>query len=659
MNWQNSIPTYSPKQTSQVILLEAEPGQSRCDHLQQWLNQAQRSGSTTWLLSCDRDRGGPWAGLNDLLSNLVPQMQVQAPDLLANHDYELVHILPALRRTISVRYLNLTDKASEDELGRYYPAVRAFRIAYGLIDLLTAWHQRSNSSPWVIACDHYDRAGTLVRRFFVELMRRAGEQLNLTLLLATDVGASETVAGEFNPKYQGQCIRLNLPILETTSVCKQEMTRLAQELEIQVGNDLIELEIHLPQLIRYWLHSDQPQKALKYQVRACSIYTRRGFYEDGIVYGEAALAQLERHCPEDKQQRWTLYSKLYGCYASLGRPMQALQVMEAAIMKIDAPEHLFHYCYMMAMLYARFLPDLDLVKAEAYLECGLEELTRADLPEHTKLFQTSFNRNGLAMIRHRQGRFHEAVELCRSHYERLNTHLEPDQYRLHRSTLLYNIARVYGVISSYDEAIAYFTAAIAMDPNYSEYYNDRGNLYFKSNRLDNALNDYLKAIELSPPYSEVWANLGQCYRLMGRMAEAIDAYSTSLDLDLEQVSVLVARAQAFEMLEKPHAALADYSAALTLNPNQPLILANRAILHYDAERYREALADLDRAIALAPDTPDLYQNRAVAFTVLGRLEEAARDLQTYLQLSPHTEDRFEVESQLLALQANLVNFTSC
>jgi tetratricopeptide (TPR) repeat protein len=384
-------------------------------------------------------------------------------------------------------------------------------------------------------------------------------------------------------------------------------------------------------------------------MKASSIYPHRGFYEDGLAYCEAALSQLERKCPEDMHNRWIIYFRLYSCYIVLGKPLQALQVMEAAMTEIDAPEYLFHCCYMKAMLYARYLPDRELDKAEAYLEQGLEELARVDIPKHAKLFHTAFNRNGLALIRHRQGRSQEAVELCLSYYEKLNTHLKPDEQRLHRSVLLYNTAQVYAAVGSYEEAIVYFTAVMEMDPNYSEYYNERGNVYVKMSRFEDALNDYLMAIDLSPPYPEVWANLGRCYRMMGQMAKAVDAYSTSLDLDPNQFSVLVARAEAYEILNQPDAALADYNSALVLDASQPPVLANRAILHYDAGRYQEALDDLDLALALSPGTLELYQNRAIALIALGRFEDAAHNLRTYLKLNPAAEDRLEVENMLSTL----------
>lgn len=655
MNWYNDIliqPLSSNSDLNsdlRVILLEASPGQARRARIQELLETAQVEGASTWLLSCDSFIDGPWAGLKELLNDLIPEIQALAPELLTKHDYELANVLPGLQRVISVRNPTLTDISSSDERTRNYAADRAFRIVQGLIDLMAAWQQRKPSSSWVIACNSFDRVGALVSRFFVELVRRRGQHLNLILLIATDPGAGETAISKFNPKFVGRCIDLNLPVEETSTNYASEMSLMALELEQHVGKDPFELEANLPRLIYYWLQSDKPEKALAYQIEACSIYTTRGFYEDALVYGEAALSQLKQDC-SDARGLWSICVKLYNCYAALNRPLEALQIVEYGMAKSqDNPDRLFRGCYMMSLLYARFLPQLDLIKAENYLEQSLKYLQMAQLPEHMTLFHTAFNQNALALVRHRQGKPNEAAALCQFWYDQLNRRLGLNEHRLHRSVLLYNIAQVYTSIGSNEEAIFYLTSAMEMDPNYSEYYNDRGNLYLKMGRLEEACKDYLRAIELSPPYWEVWSNLGRCYRLMNQMALSIGAYSTCLDLDPNQVSVLLARAQVLETIDREEEALKDYTLALELDADQPFVYANRAILHYNAAHYTEALDDLNQAILLSPENPDLYQNRSVALTTLQRFTEAREDLKTYLKLLPSAPDRLEVESQLLAL----------
>ena len=142
MNIEQKIPTNLLQSIGKTIVLEANDGQARRSAIETWLQSAKVDGADTWLLRTDRDRDGLWAGLQDLLIDLLPQIQSQAPDLIIQHDYELVRILPTLRHTISVRHSSLTDLADESEQIRNYPADRAFRIIQGIIDLLIAWFDR-------------------------------------------------------------------------------------------------------------------------------------------------------------------------------------------------------------------------------------------------------------------------------------------------------------------------------------------------------------------------------------------------------------------------------------------------------------------------------------------------------------------------------------
>lgn len=635
---------------AQAIVLQAEPGNARLEVVQQWLQTAQMAGATTWLLNCDAQDRGLWAGLNDWLNQLVPQIQKTAPHLIEKHSYELAMVLPELRRQIIVRNPNLTDTAANDERVRNYALDRAYRIVHGLIDLLDAWYDYTEDSAWVIACNHYDQVGFLVRRFFAELLRRRGKRLNLSLLLVVDPDQPTQAIETLAPQYLAQTVRFHLDRQELEVCDPARMTQQAQELEQQIGRDLIEAEIHGPKLINDWLQSDQPENALIWQARLLGIYNHQGFYEDALGYCNAIAPQLERLCGDDNDRRWNTVGNLFNCYATSGNIARAYQIVEQeALLKIETPRQLIRVYYLMAMLHARFLPQKDLAKAEDFLNRSLALLAEVKLPEDELHFLTAFDYNGLAFVRHRQGRAEESVELCRIGIDRLNTHLRLDQHQLHRSVLHYNIAQVYAAIGAFDEAISYFTEAITADQNYSEYYNERGNIYQKMGRLEEAVQDYQKAIELSPPYYEVWMNLGRCYHVQGQMTKATEAYSIALDLDPKQLPALIGRAEAWEALGEVEQALVDYSAALAINPKQSLLLANRATLYYELGRLTEALEDLNQAIAQSPANSEFHQNRSIVLMALGQVDAAARDLQTYLRLCPDAVDRAEVENSLSSL----------
>lgn len=643
------LPTDLPDGPARVLVLEAAPGTGQRDSIQRSLQQIASSPATPWLLSCDRRAAGPWAGVAELFDQLVPQLQRGAPELVVHHDYELAAILPTLRGELAVRNLSLTDISAGAERTRSYPGDRVFRIVHGLVDLLAAWYARPDVGPCLIVCQHFDHASNLVQRFFTELVRRRGAQIELTLLVAVKPGAGATTAGLFS----GAPVALLQPALpaEAAPVDLPEVwASQAEALIAAVGQDELARERYLPQIIRALLESEQPARAFAYQVEACEVYNMRGFYEDALAYGLAALTQLG---PIDAHNRVTflhLAKRLYNSYLGLSRGQEALDIVEQGLAHDHEGRFLAQWYDMLAILYVRFLPERDLDRAERYLEQGLAALERSPMPADRKIFQTVYNRNGLALIRHFQGRADEAITLCTWGCEQIDRHLQATEQQLYRSVLLYNIAQVHFASKRYDDAIIYYTRALAIDPHYSEYFNERGNAYLRLGRFEQAVRDYHAAIQLSPPYMEVWVNLAQCYQQLEQPADAAAAFARALDLAPEQHLALVGRAQALAELGQSEAACADYTAALQLRPDDPAVLVNRAVLHYAAGRIEQSLADLDRAIELEPATPDFYQNRAVALSDLGRFDQAARDLEQYLRLSPAAEDRAEVAEQLAALQ---------
>jgi len=623
--------------------------------LENLLEEAKTAGARVWLLDCDFTTGGPWAGLHEFFSDILSELRESRPDMVAKHDYELVHVLPELQREIRVRNPSLTDLSPPEEKVRNYPADRAFRILHGLIELLDHW-KGADERPWVIACDHFDQVSYIGRRFFRELMRRRGERLRLALVAAVSFDSALNLLEALGEERIYRTVQVDLPMEEREHPeADLVSSQIALELDDFAAEDRLRIQIHLPQMIRYARLGQRHDLLSKWYFFGLEVYNTLGLYEDARVYGEKIRTALRgKEGPEYVTVRWAMFLKLMMCYMGLGEAEEAHRLAkEEALGRIHEPEWLSQLCYLMAMLHARYLPERDLAKAEGYLEEGLQALDNTKIPNDRIHFQHAFNRNGLAMVRHFQGRYEEAIEFCRACQEHLDLHLSQDRHRLHRSVLFYNQAQVYVALGNLDKAVEYYSAAMVIDPNYSEYYNERGSVYLRSGRLKEALADYRQAIELSPPYFESFTNLGQCLRQLRSMEEAEEAYSRALDLAPDRVLPWVGRAQSREALGRIEEAIADYDTALVLDPEQWQVVANRGVLHYELRHLSSCLADFERAIELAPGEPDLYHNRAVALDELGRAEEAVRDLHTYLRLKPEAEDRTEALNRLKRLEPKL------
>ena len=648
-------PSESVLAPSRLVVLEAPRIEDRAGAIERRIRDLAGAGRTVRLLDCDARKGGVWAGLTDWLADLFPAVAERAPELVRRHSHELVTVVPRLRRVIRSTSTTLTDQAPADETVRNYAIDRGYRIGQGAVDLLASWHELSGSPGEVVVCLDFEHAGALVQRFFRNLVRRRAPAMGLTVVAVTAPGAGAAVASSFDRASEPHVVTWALEGAPEAAPDPEDQGRRAQAIEDGIARDALDLEIHLPELIHLWESSDRPDRALRWKAFALGLYNHYGFYEDGYRHLEPVLEHLDEIEPiagfEYFFTRWNLIGSVFGCLVAIGQTERAKRIVEEeALAKIDCVEEKVRIHYVMSMLHARFLDRSDLALAESHLATGLSLLATADgMEDRDRVFLDVFLNNGLAFIRHRQKRPREAIELCRDGFERMNRHWERGRHRLHRSVLLYNQAQVYAALGEHDQAIEKFSQALEMDPNYSEYYNERGNVFLAMGRFDEAIADFRRAIETSPPYAEVWTNLGQCLRRRGAFDDAIVAFSRALDLEPDAFLARVARAQCFDAREHLEEAEADYARALALDDRDPLLWASRAVVRYQRGDLEASVEDLDRAIEIAPAEADFYQNRAIAFEALGQPALAARDLRTYLELRPQASDREEVESRLAAV----------
>ena len=652
MVWSGRLPGFTREGSGQLILVEAIPSPERDQLVDRWLAEARAAGAEAWSLQCAFESGGVWAGVRDLLRNVLRLLEHDEQNLLERHASELTAVLPTLRRRLVVDNRTLTDMAIGIEKVRNYPRDRAYRVIHGLIDFLESYKAR-NPEPWVIACHQLSDAGELVRLFFRELMRRRGAALNLTLLVIDDLGRGRA------EDWQASTTRLVRPHLVSTTAPSQPAIVTKATLsafENSVKADLLELEENLPDLIHLAKNSEAPERALIWQAIALAQCNHHGFYHAALLYSQNVIQNLDYICSSINLERAGIVGAICDCFLALGMPEKALALFEREQARQETSiDNQISVLYMMALIYSRFLAKPDLSKGEEYIARAQDLLERSGLPEHKYYFLKVFLANGLAYIRHRQSRPKEAIELCESGLALLQEKLTEGQHRLHRSVLLYNVGQVYFALREFDPAIHYYTAALELDPNYSEYHNERGNIFLNLGRLEAAIEDYKSAIRLSPPYPEVWTNLGQAYRLKNDFEQAIEAYSRALDLNPEKLLPLLGRAQSLEMIGKKEEAVLNYTRALEMEPKQALVLGNRAALYHDLGRIQEALTDLDAAVRLAPENPELRRNRSVALASLGRYQEAVDDLQSCLD-SACGEEALAILGEIQALSAKSVQF---
>jgi len=113
----------------------------------------------------------------------------------------------------------------------------------------------------------------------------------------------------------------------------------------------------------------------------------------------------------------------------------------------------------------------------------------------------------------------------------------------------------------YDRAIADYTTAIEMKPDYAEAYNDRGFAYYLKGDFERAISDYTRAIELRPNYPKAYNSRGVAYMQGGYgAAKSVPDFDRAIELKPDFRYAYINRANA-RLLAHPLLALQDFHRA--------------------------------------------------------------------------------------------------
>lgn len=132
---------------------------------------------------------------------------------------------------------------------------------------------------------------------------------------------------------------------------------------------------------------------------------------------------------------------------------------------------------------------------------------------------------------------------------------------------------------------------------------NRGADKFDTGDIEGAIADFTEAIRLEPNYSLAYYNRGRAYSELDQKQEAIDDYTKALEVNqrwgnLGPAAAFVNRGNARDDLGDDEGALRDYADALRINPNYGLAYENRGITYARRREFRLARQDWLKAANL-------------------------------------------------------------
>ncbi|MEG4580244.1 tetratricopeptide repeat protein [Microcoleus sp. MON1_C5] len=164
----------------------------------------------------------------------------------------------------------------------------------------------------------------------------------------------------------------------------------------------------------------------------------------------------------------------------------------------------------------------------------------------------------------------------------------------------------------YQGAIATYTQAIALNPNYAQAYHNRGNARSKLGDNQGAVADYNQALRINPNYAKAYYNRG------------------------------ISRSE----LGDNQGAVADYNQALRINPNYVLAYNNRGLARFKLGDKQGAVADYNKALRIDPNHVNAYYNRGLARRGLGDKQGAIQDFQKAADLYQKQGDQDSYQKAL-------------
>ena len=432
----------------------------------------------TFILDARFSQAGAWAGVEDLLDAAYAEMLSSGGrSTIDQHSYELHMVLQSRRAEIPLVRASLTELAEGSERTRNFPLDRAYRIVHGLVDFVLAWKEACGSAEsWLLIIRRHDEAQHLARRFFSELTRRGRTRLIRTVVEAA--GSSCWLDKETPTDERGVAAAFARPLPERDA---EDVIGLLKT-HADPFHDMQVMERHHPVLLDYFEKTNDPINGARTALRALCLYNHFGYYHESASFVDAVLPYFEELVGGDEDARWNYVGNIFQAMVMVGKVDDVRRLIEGSAGDVLLrPDLRARMHYLLAIVHLRYADVTDLEAAEAHIIKALAcmEAVPADMPQHERAFLTVFIENGLAFLRVRQRRPQDAITLCQHGYATLLRDLGDEAHRLHRSVLQYNTAQVYAALGDTRTAIEHYDRAIVMDPNYSEYHNESGNLLLR------------------------------------------------------------------------------------------------------------------------------------------------------------------------------------
>ena len=146
---------------------------------------------------------------------------------------------------------------------------------------------------------------------------------------------------------------------------------------------------------------------------------------------------------------------------------------------------------------------------------------------------------------------------------------------------------------------------------------DRGNASMRKKQLDQAIAEFSEAIRLQPDYALAYSNRGVAKSRQGRYDAAIADYNQALRLIPNYALAYCNRGFAWYWKGQYDLAIADFNQAVRINPKYYHAYNGRGLSWMGKQMYDAAIDDFNEVLRLKPDYTLAAGNRSKAYAKRG------------------------------------------
>ncbi|MBW4611955.1 MAG: serine protease [Desmonostoc vinosum HA7617-LM4] len=191
-------------------------------------------------------------------------------------------------------------------------------------------------------------------------------------------------------------------------------------------------------------------------------------------------------------------------------------------------------------------------------------------------------------------------------------------------------------------AIADYTQAIKLNPNYLKAYNNRGLARYLLGDHSGAIADFNQSLKINPNDADAYNNRGLVRSAVGDKKGALGDYSQALRFNPNYVLAYNNRGIARNSLDDNQGAITDFNQALKINPKFAEAYAGRGLARYQLKDKQGALKDYNQALKINPKLAPAYAGRGIVRSDLGDKQGAINDFNQSLKLNPNFAPAYTV-----------------